>query len=211
MKQNIVGYEQEQYYSVCGKRDENGKLRKRPHLVSERKLLETVIREDVSVPESIDQFIIDGERCALLVRKYDIATDTLIILIDHIIGEPLEVDKKKSEEELKTLLEEWNEQEISNDARLLAACRALGKEPKDVDVDDLRATIGAYNVGGFSIGLGDVPLYAGPPSHAHEMLDHFRVPKHDHNVGLYRKALEAVNGYAPSTVSIDDANTFGRG
>jgi hypothetical protein len=156
MQTIIQGKEIETTYSVKAVRNEHGILTKKPELVKESKVvkwdnlfdpIDGKIEYNTPYFCSRNRYINISENEDVKVERqiYRADINSLIIHTDKVINEK-EINKTKAENELQTVMAEYNHLIIDNDFQMKAYCNVNKIDVNTVDIDDLKKICGKNTV-----------------------------------------------------------------
>ena len=160
MQTVIQGKEIENTYSVKVLRDDNGKIKSKPELVTEEKIIKwtdlfpaidgeikynsasTGSWLTISAYNKIN--ISADEEVKVIGQIYRADNNTLQLHTDKVVADT-PINKTEAEKELKTVLAEYNRTVIEGNDKMSAYCKLNNLDVETVDIDDLKKVLGLEN------------------------------------------------------------------
>lgn len=160
MQTVIQGKEIETTYSVKVLRDDEGKIKIKPELVTEEKIIKwtdlfPAIDGEVKYNSNSSSSwltisaynrinISADEEVKVVGQVYRADINTLQLHTEKVVVDT-PINKTEAETELKTALAEYNRTVIENDEKMLAYCKLNNLNVETVDIDDLKKVLGLEN------------------------------------------------------------------
>jgi hypothetical protein len=161
MQTVIQGKEIETTYSVKVLRDDEGKIKSKPELVTEEKIIKwtDLFKVDGVIPynsgtNSTYAFrlgypsinISETEEVNVISQIYRVDLNILQLHTDKVVVDT-SINKEEAETNLKTALAEYNRTVIEADEKMLAYCKLNNLDVETANIDDLKKVFGLnYNI-----------------------------------------------------------------